>query len=143
MSKCTLASFVLAAIAVTSPLAFAANDQPSSVGQSKAYSNTSASSLTREQVSKETLAARRDGTLQPAGEGADPLRLPATSTVSSAYMRFDAKSARARGELRPAGEAHEPLNVRTTGLGKTRAEVMQETLGARLNGTLQPAGEGR
>ena len=139
MSNRTLASFILAATAVTSSLAFAAHDTSSTVRNTKVYPSTSASSLTREQVSQQTLAARRTGTLQPAGEAA--FRLPAASTANRAYVQFNAALARARGELRPAGEAQGPLNVRATGPSKTRAEVKHETQTARLHGALMPAGE--
>lgn len=142
MSNHTLASFILAATAVTSPLVFAAHAASSSERHSKAFTTASTSSLTRAQVSQETLAARRNGTLQPAGEGAEAkFRLPGASTANLAYVHFDAKLARARGELRPAGEAELSLNVRATGPSKTRAEVKHETQAARLDGRLPPAGE--
>lgn len=142
MTNRTLASFILAATAVSSSLAFAEHATYSPARHPQAYSTAPASSLTREQVSQETLAARRNGVLQPAGEGTEPVsRLPAASTMTRAYVQFDAKAARARGELVPAGEAQEPFNVRTTGAGKTRAEVSHETQTARMNGTLKPAGD--
>ncbi len=142
MTNRTLASFILAATAVSSSLAFAEHATYAPVRHPWAYSSAPASSLTREQVSQETLAARRNGTLQPAGEGAEgAFRLPAASTMTRAYVQFDAKSARARGELVPAGEAQEPLSVRATGPSKTRAEISHETQTARMNGTLKPAGD--
>lgn len=138
----TLASFVPAATAVTSPLVFAAHAASSSVRQSKAYATASTSSLTRAQVSQEALAARRSGTLQPAGEGAEAkAHMPGPSAANLAYVQFDARLSRARGELRPAGEAELPVNVRATGPTKTRAEVEHDTQAARLDRTLTPAGE--
>lgn len=142
MTNRTLASFILAATTVSSSLAFAEHATYSPVRHPQAYFSAPASSLTREQVSQETLEARRNGTLQAAGEGAEAaFRLPAASTMTRAYVQFDANSARARGELVPAGEAQEPLNVRATGPSKTRAEVRHETQTARMNGTLLPAGD--
>lgn len=142
MSNHTLASLILTATAFTAPLVFAAHAPSSSVRHSKDYVTASTSSQTRSQVSQETLAARRNGTLQPAGEGAEAMfRPPGASRANLAYVQFDAKLARARGELSPAGEAALPLNVRVTGPSKTRAEVKHETQAARLDGTLPPTGE--
>ena len=137
MSNYTLASFILAATAVASPLAFAAVATPSS------QRHTTESQLTREQVVQETLTARRNGSLLPTGESASAdFRTPVVNTASRAYVPFDAKLAWARGQLVPAGEAALPLNSQTSISNTTRDQVKRETRAARLNGTLQPAGEG-
>jgi len=98
-------------------------------------------------VNAQTLAARADGTLVPAGEG------PATygpvigsrSALTRADVLADVLAARVSGRLVAAGEAAEPatpLSPATTTPMLARASVKADVLAARASGDLVPAGEG-
>lgn len=101
---------------------------------------------TRAEVNAQTLAARADGTLVPAGEG------PATygpvigsrSALTRADVTADVLAARASGRLVAAGEAAEPATSFSPATGPmlARASVKADVLAARASGDLVPAGEG-
>jgi hypothetical protein len=105
--------------------------------------------LSRAQVREDVIAARKAGTLVPAGEGVTPGYPKAAdraSSVSRAQVKSDVLAARATGRLVPAGPgspedrvyAQQVAAASTT----TRGEMKQEVLAARANGELIPAGEG-
>ena len=103
-----------------------------------------APALTRAEVNAQTLAARANGTLAPAGElvdiGSPALQGPA---LTRAAVMADVLAARASGRLMAAGEAAEPAQFSApNGPVLTRAEVKAEVLAARASGELVPAGEG-
>jgi hypothetical protein len=100
---------------------------------------------TRAEVIAQTLAARADGTLIPAGEGIDTRdpALQVRSTLTRATVLADVLAARASGQLIAAGEGNEPLTSNiATGPALARATVKAEVLAARASGDLVPAGEG-
>lgn len=143
MSNRSIAFLLLAASALASPIAFAAHGTASqSTWLKQSAIARQASSLTRQQVALETLMARRNGTLQPAGEAVVPaFRSLAVSRLSRADVMRDTDSARANGQLRPAGEAVAAVFADASGPAKTRDQIKQETRTARFNGTLLPAGD--
>ncbi|MEQ1682277.1 MAG: hypothetical protein ABL916_01410 [Burkholderiaceae bacterium] len=115
---------------------------------------------TRADVNAQTLAARADGTLVPAGEGVDTrgpaidTRGPAIDTrgpaidsrsaLSRADVAADVIAARASGRLLAAGEAADPatrFDTATTPI-LARAAVKADVIAARASGDLVPAGEG-
>lgn len=101
---------------------------------------------TRADVNAQTLAARADGTLVPAGEGVDT-RSPAItsrSALSRADVAADVMAARASGRLLAAGEAADPATAfgPATSPMLARASVKADVLAARASGDLMPAGEG-
>jgi hypothetical protein len=101
---------------------------------------------TRADVNAQTLAARADGTLIPAGEGVDT-RGPAItsrSVLTRADVAADVLTARAAGRLLAAGEAADPATAfgPATSPMLARASVKADVLAARAAGDLVPAGEG-
>jgi len=102
----------------------------------------------RADVVAETLAARAQHTLAPAGEHVVPSGAAATLTSSKtrAEVVSEVAVARANGELLPAGEAPEftvARNVRgNTTQVASRAAVKASVIAARASGELVPAGEG-
>ena len=100
---------------------------------------------TRAEVNAQTLAARADGTLVPAGEGVDTRgpALPGRSALTRADVVAGVLAARASGRLMAAGEAAGPAGFEaSTGHALTRATVNADVLAARASGDLVPAGEG-
>lgn len=100
--------------------------------------------LTRAEVVSATLAARANGTLMPAGDGAS-VRMntqSAPSQVSRASVASDVRSARAAGELLPTGEAAQFAVAQPTSSIYSRAEIKASVIAARRAGELVPAGEG-
>ncbi len=100
---------------------------------------------TRAEVVSETLAARANGTLVPAGEGGlSRMNVrSAPSLLSRASVESDVRSARAAGELQPAGEAAEFTVAQPTNTSVySRAEIKASVIAARRAGELVPAGEG-
>ena len=119
----------LGAIALAASTAFAAD----------------APARTRAEVDAQTLAARADGTLVPAGEGVDTRgpALPVRSALTRTDVMADVLAARASGRLMAAGEATElPTSNLATGPTLARASVKADVLAARASGDLVPAGEG-
>ncbi|MEO8805214.1 MAG: hypothetical protein ABI433_03980 [Burkholderiaceae bacterium] len=104
-----------------------------------------APALTRAEVNAQTLAARANGTLVPAGELVDISRpaLPGRPALSRADVMADVLAARASGRLLAAGEAPQAAAFDApTGPALARATVKAEVLAARASGDLVPAGEG-
>jgi len=106
-------------------------------------------SLSREQVRQDVIAARKAGTLIPAGQGVTPGYPTAASRgymLSRAQVKADVLEARADRQLAPAGEGSPENRVYAQAVAApstlTRAEMKQEVLEARANGELIPAGEG-
>lgn len=142
MSNRTLTSFILAAAAVSSPIAFAAQSTSSPSNWAGQPAGAREGNLTRSQVVQETLLARRNGTLRSAGQNVEPaFAVPSGSTLSREDVMRETKSARSSGQLWPAGEAVLPVFAQVSGSSRTREQVKQETISARMNGTLVPAGE--
>jgi Domain of unknown function (DUF4148) len=102
------------------------------------------SELTRAEVVSQTLAARANGSLTPAGEAPTPSASIAThSTVTRSELRAEVLAARAAGTLEPAGEGVEYAAARPGSASTvTRAEVKADVIAARRAGDLIPAGEG-
>jgi hypothetical protein len=81
---------------------FAANGQRDNP---TAYSSTTASRLTRSAVRGQTLAARAEGTLTPAGEGeVVAFRSTTPSTLARAEVKAEVIAAERAGELQGQGE---------------------------------------
>ncbi|MBC7989806.1 MAG: DUF4148 domain-containing protein [Luteimonas sp.] len=100
----------------------------------------------RAQVKAETKSAAAQGQLTPAGEGAYPKALPASSSSRTrAERKTETRQAARTGELIPAGETGSSkvdravLSSKST---KTRQERKAETLAAAKAKQLTPAGEG-
>jgi len=105
--------------------------------------------LTREQVRQDVIAARKAGTLIPAGQGVTPGYPGAADrgyAATRAQVKADVREARADKQLAPAGERSPEDRVYAQAVTAkstlTRAEMKEEVLEARANGELIPAGQG-
>jgi hypothetical protein len=109
--------------------------------------------LSREEVRRQVLEARANGTLSHAGDAAPEewteyrAQLDAPSTLTRADLKAVVRQARAAGELAHAGPVAPEEEIKYARAHPwtptlTRAEVKQAVLEARASGTLIPAGEG-
>jgi hypothetical protein len=106
------------------------------------------SPVSRAEVAQSVLAARAAGTLTPAGEGVDPgYNGAGPSQTTRAAVNTATLQARAAGQLAHTGsvapeEDMEYAQAHPSTSTLARAEVKQEVLEARAEGTLIPAGQG-
>jgi hypothetical protein len=106
------------------------------------------SPVSRAEVAQSVLAARAAGTLTPAGQGVDPgYQGAGPSQTTRAAVDTATLQARAAGQLAHAGsvapeEDMEYAQAHPSTSTLARAEVKQEVLEARADGTLIPAGQG-
>ena len=135
--KTALSVLAAAVAAVLSNAAFAADEPASGASAPK----------TRAERKAETMKARKEGTLTPAGETAPEATKDTTkSTKTRAERKAETQEARKEGKLAPAGtkppEAEAAEAASAPKSTKTRAERKAETKKAREEGKLTPAGEG-
>jgi hypothetical protein len=106
--------------------------------------------LTRAEVRAEVVAARADGTLMPAGEGAEPGYVTSTApSVARAQVKSEAHQvytdkARSIPEFESAGNNTQAIAFARQAAAPstiTRSEAREATLAARWHGELMPAGE--
>ena len=119
------------------------------VGASAVAAEPAGVERNRADVVTETLAARAQHTLAPAGEHVLPDGVPNTLAASSktrAEVVSEVAVARANGQLLPAGEAPEFIVARNlrgdTTQVASRSAVKASVIAARASGELVPAGEG-